>query len=111
MRNNLAALLIAVNLLTTTTTVKAETITNHDRVKIRAVEHTDLDLATSDGRTKLNRRIAVALESVCGSYAGRTAEEEKDVTRCRRAAITLIEPQVARLLITRVLVQSAMANR
>lgn len=110
MQNNFAALLIAGTLLTTTT-VKAETITNHDGLKIRAVAHADLDLATSDGRTKLNRRIALALESVCGSYAGRTSEEQKDVTVCRRAATAKLEPQVAKLLDAHAPVKSAMADR
>lgn len=110
MHNNLVALLISGTLLTTTT-VKAETITNQDGLKLRAVEHADLDLAMSDGRTKLNRRIAIALESVCGSYAGRTSEEQKDVTVCRRAATAMLEPQVAKLIAAHAPVQSVMADR
>lgn len=63
----------------------------------RAVSYADLDLATHAGRSEMNRRIAVAVEGVCGSYAGAPNEEVRTIDRCRAAARTGIESQLATL--------------
>jgi UrcA family protein len=52
-----------------------------------AVRHADLDLAKPADRAVLDRRIARAVEAVCGSYFQATPEEERDITACRAGAI------------------------
>ena len=66
-------------------------------VASRAVAYADLDLASHAGRSEMNRRIAVAVEAVCGSYAGVPTDEVRTIDRCRAAARTGIETQLANL--------------
>lgn len=106
MHLKIAALLIGGTLLATSP-VNAETIAAADGTMHQAVPHTDLDLATPSGRAKLNRRIALGLESVCGSYAQLTVDEQDEVTRCRRDAHAKLAPQLARILDADVTVASA----
>ena len=63
----------------------------------QAVSHAGLDLGTPAGRAALNRRLASAIEAVCGSYAGASAYETGEIDRCRAAARTSIETQLAAL--------------
>jgi UrcA family protein len=63
----------------------------------RAVSYQGLDLNSRAGRSALNRRIATAVESVCGSYAGASSDETREIDRCRAAARTGIESQLAAL--------------
>ena len=63
----------------------------------RAVPYADLDLASRAGRAEMNRRIAVAVEAVCGTYAGAPTDEVRTIDRCRVAARTGIETQLANL--------------
>jgi UrcA family protein len=63
----------------------------------RAVGYAGLDLATPAGRAALNRRIAAAVEAVCGSYAGAPSDEVREIDRCRAAARAGIETQLAAL--------------
>lgn len=56
----------------------------------------DLDLVSSHGQRTLARRVADAVEQVCGSYAN--APEQADQTRirdCRQAAMTDAQRQIA----------------
>jgi UrcA family protein len=62
-----------------------------------AVSYQGLDLSTRAGRATLNRRIAAAVETVCGSYAGASSYETSEIDRCRAAARTGIETQLAAL--------------
>jgi len=110
MNINIAALLIG-GVLLAATPIEAQTITAPNGDTLRAVRHADLDLDTRSGRAKLNRRIALALESVCGSYANRSIDEQDEVTRCRREANARLAPQLTRILSTHVPVQSAMLDR
>ena len=63
----------------------------------RTVSYDGLDLATPAGRGALNRRIAAAVETVCGSYAGASSYEAREIDGCRAAARTGIETQLAAL--------------
>lgn len=63
----------------------------------RAVNYAGLDLATPAGRAALDRRIATAVEAVCGSYAGASSYEAREIDRCRAGARTGIETQLAAL--------------
>jgi len=96
MNINIAALLIGSTLLATTP-VQAEALTAPNGDKMRIVRHADLDLATPGGRAKLDHRVALALESVCGSYANRSVEEQNKVARCRREASAKLAPQLAKI--------------
>jgi len=58
----------------------------------------DLNLATADGIAQLNRRIARATETVCGSYASKDNVEQDAVTECRSKVQSSIEPQLAKAL-------------
>jgi UrcA family protein len=61
-----------------------------------SVNTADLDLANSHGQRVLARRVADAVEQVCGSYAN--APEQVDQTRisdCRKAAMSDARQQIA----------------
>lgn len=58
----------------------------------------DLNLATADGIAQLNRRIARATETVCGSYASKDNVEQDAVTECRSKVRSSIVPQLAKAL-------------
>lgn len=107
---NIAGLLIGAALIATTPAA-ARTIAAPNGDKLRAVRYADLDLATSGGRATLDRRIAIALESVCGSYANLLAEEQIEVTRCRRDAKAKLAPKLAELLGANGPARSAMLGR
>ena len=62
----------------------------------QSVSTAGLDLGTANGRARFQRRVAGALEIVCGSYAGASAVEQDEIGRCRRAAWTGVETQLAR---------------
>lgn len=110
MNINVAVLLIGGALLATApAAARTATAPNGDR--IRAVPHADLDLATPGGQATLNRRVARALESVCGSYADRSVEEQDRITRCRRDANARIAPHLARILDAEAPVRSAKLDR
>ncbi|QAY78119.1 UrcA family protein [Sphingosinicella sp. BN140058] len=47
---------------------------------------------------RLKRRLAAAIETVCGSYAGASTSEEYEIKACRRAAIMEIDRQLAEKL-------------
>ncbi len=68
----------------------------------RTVHYADLNLATPVGVKTLHRRIATALEAVCGSYAGTEsagmANEADEITRCRAAAQAKADVQVAAIV-------------
>ena len=61
----------------------------------QSVSTAGLDLGSADGRARFQRRIAAALETVCGSYAGASAAEQDEIGRCRRAAWSGVETQLA----------------
>jgi len=48
--------------------------------------------------SQLNRRIARATETVCGSYASKDNVEQDAVTECRSKVHSSIEPQLAKAL-------------
>lgn len=50
------------------------------------VRLSDLDLSNQRDAAKLRRRLASAIEQVCGSYATIERYDEDMVTSCRRAA-------------------------
>lgn len=63
----------------------------------QAVSLAGLDLSTPAGRARFERRIAGALETVCGSYAGAAAYEIPEIDRCRAEARSGIETRIAAL--------------
>jgi UrcA family protein len=66
-------------------------------VASRPVSHADLDLGIRAGRAQLDRRIAVAVEAICGSYAGAPSSETVAIDRCRASTRTGIQGQLAAL--------------
>ena len=66
-------------------------------VRRETVSLAGLDLASPADRARLDRRIAAAVETVCGSYAGASQSEQREIDGCRAAARTGIETQLAAL--------------
>jgi UrcA family protein len=64
-------------------------------VRSQAVSIAGLDLGTADGRARFQRRLAAAIETVCGSYAGTSDIEQREIGRCRRAAQAGVDTQLA----------------
>lgn len=66
------------------------------------VNYDDLDLSTAAGVRVLHHRIAAALESVCGSYAGTdtiaAASENDEITKCRAATRAQVDQRLAAIL-------------
>lgn len=60
------------------------------------VSHAGLDLNSEAGRAEFNHRLAVATEQVCGSYAGATASEVRDIGLCRNEAGRQIAAQLGK---------------
>jgi UrcA family protein len=75
------------------------------------VRYADLNLSTPAGVKMLRHRVASALESVCGSYAGTDtagAEGEADtIAKCRAANRVLVDRRVAALVSANVQVAAA----
>ena len=63
----------------------------------RSVAYADLNLDHAADRAQLDRRIAAAIEDVCGSYAGAASHEMREIDRCRQAARHGIETRIADL--------------
>jgi UrcA family protein len=61
----------------------------------QSVSTAGLDLGTADGRARFQRRVAAAVETVCGSYVGTSAGEQDEIGRCRRAAWSGVDTQLA----------------
>lgn len=61
----------------------------------QSVSTAGLDLGTPAGRGRFQRRVAAAIETVCGSYAGASASEQIEIDRCRRSAWSGVEVQLA----------------
>ena len=64
----------------------------------RSVAFGDLDLGSAAGVRRLSRRIALATEAVCGSYAGASDAENHAISECRRDLRASLEAQLARRL-------------
>lgn len=62
------------------------------------ISYADLDLGNARDIAKLQHRVTVALESVCGSYAGADTVEANDIAQCRTAAAAKAQPMVAMLI-------------
>jgi len=75
----------------------------------QAVSYADLDLSRSADVARLHRRLAAALENVCGSYATSESWQESEIARCRAGARAEADAQLARL--TGRAVQVAAAGR
>jgi UrcA family protein len=63
-----------------------------------AISVAGLDPASPADLRRLQRRIAGATETVCGSYAGASTSEEYEIKRCRRDVARMVAPQLARAL-------------
>lgn len=78
--------------------VIAATPESHERI----VHYRDLDLSSPAGIRTLRRRVATALEAVCGSYAGTQSsggeKEAEEIAQCRMAASAEVEKRVALIL-------------
>jgi UrcA family protein len=80
---------------------RAETPINVDAPRSAVVRIGDLDLASAYDRSVLNRRIASAIEEICGSYAGVTEPSETDrIDACRVVARQSADRQLAARLTT-----------
>jgi UrcA family protein len=55
------------------------------------------DLDGTAGHQRLMRRISLAAEELCGSYAAREQQDWDEVTTCRKAAFRSAEQQLAGL--------------
>lgn len=63
-----------------------------------AVRYADLDLSRGGDVARLQHRVAMALERVCGSYAGADPVEAQDIAHCRADASARARPIVAMLI-------------
>ena len=57
----------------------------------RAVRVSDLDLGTPRGQTTLDRRVAQAVRSVCGSASDANLRGRNDVRQCRERTAALVD--------------------
>jgi len=73
----------------------------------RTVSYADLDLTRGGDVARLRRRIAGAIEEVCGGYAAAESWAEPEISRCRAEARNRAEGQLAAILERRVRLASA----
>lgn len=92
---NLTALAIGATLLALTAPAAAEPASTK---VIEAVPFHDLDLSTPAGVRKLNQRIGIATEAVCGSFAEADFYQWDAIGRCRAGVRQGVEQQVARAI-------------
>jgi UrcA family protein len=62
------------------------------------VRYADLDLSRPAGVERLRRRIAGAVEAVCGSYAQTSIEEQVHIAQCRKESMARLQPVMTALL-------------
>ena len=65
--------------------------------KTASIRIHDLDLSRPGDARVLGRRVAVAKEAVCGSYAGAREGEDARITECRANVDRQLEPRLAAL--------------
>ncbi len=63
--------------------------------RTRTVHTADLDLSSTAGQRKLDRRIASATQAVCGSYAGAPEHALDGIKACRAAVAEQVRPALA----------------
>lgn len=90
------SILIALAAFAAATPAVAQTAPDH-APKTAGVRLDDLDLSQRGDVLTLNRRVAAAKESVCGSYAGARDGEESRIAACRAGVDQQIEPRLAAL--------------
>jgi UrcA family protein len=78
--------------------VASPSFANEPETQTRSVRVSDLDLASSEGRTQLQRRIRAAARSVCRDGASIGLSSTIAERQCTRAAIDGTRTQVARLI-------------
>jgi UrcA family protein len=94
MRHLIAAGLILA--AATTNANAAPIVVSADSVPTARIAVGDLNLASSAGQRVYLRRLGLALESVCGSYANAVEmTDENRITDCRHAATTQVQRQLA----------------
>ncbi|HMI18533.1 MAG TPA: UrcA family protein [Sphingomonas sp.] len=82
----------------TTATISAPAFAGRPEMPQARIGYADLDLGNARDVAKLQHRVAIALESVCGSYAGADPVEANDIAKCRNAAAAKAQPMVAMLI-------------
>ena len=70
-------------------------------VPASVVVHGDLDLTRPADMARLRRRIALAVEEVCGSYAAIEPYQEQELSRCRAETLREAETALARVAVAR----------
>jgi UrcA family protein len=78
--------------------VASPSFANEPDTQTRTVRVFDLDLASTEGRTQLQRRIRVAARSICHDGASIGAYSNAAEWQCTKAAIDGTRTQVARLI-------------
>lgn len=63
-----------------------------------SVRYSDLDLATADGRERLDTRVRVAIRAICNSEPRQTARLRVASQECEAHARRSVDPQLASLL-------------
>ena len=66
--------------------------------KTQEVSHADLDLASAEGRARLDTRIRQAVKQVCGTPRVTTLAERQDQQNCEAAAYLKVAPSRERVV-------------
>jgi UrcA family protein len=66
--------------------------------KTQEVSHADLDLASAEGRARLDTRIRQAVKQVCGTPRVTTLAERQDQQNCEAAAYLKVAPTRERVV-------------
>jgi UrcA family protein len=75
--------------------VSAPAVLASEEITTSKVSYSDLNLATEAGQSTLNRRLARAVDDVCGSSYSNDLSEVRHVAKCRREAWRGTRTQVA----------------
>jgi UrcA family protein len=64
-----------------------------DQPRQAHVNYQDLNLATTSGQQRLDRRLHIAMDRVCGSRWTNNLNEQREYRKCRNRALAEIAPQ------------------
>ncbi|WP_428681307.1 UrcA family protein [Sphingopyxis sp.] len=76
----------------------APAIAQDDGAPRITIRYSDLDLATADGRGRLDTRVRVAIRAMCNSEPRQSLRQREASLECEAQARRSVDPQLASLL-------------
>ena len=85
--------LIPIALISTLVTAPADAGYSKSGHRSTSVSYADLNLGSSEGRDKLDQRIARAVRDVCGDRSAADLSERSEARKCGNETMLIVKPQ------------------